>query len=157
MRPMLYRDAPVLRMLKRVLFAAAGLLLGGVVQAAGECQRTTVSALMSPDETWMAEVQEEVCSGPGFAVTGMTNIVVLMRRGEEPKRENDVFAFYAGPNKGPLIEWLSSEKLQIIIPNKSLVGLKKSSYANIEIIIKFNPDDPPERERWLRELGLAPK
>ena len=54
----------------------------------------------------------------------------------------------------PATRWLSPRTLQITIPNKSLIGLQKPSYGDIEVVIKYEPDDPAERERWLRSLGL---
>jgi hypothetical protein len=107
----------------------------------------------------VALVYEEVCSGEGLATTGITDTVQLLRRGEEPKDENDVFAVEEHGNSvyRPLTQWLSPQKLKITIPNKSLIGLKKDSYEGIEVVTKYEPDDPAERERWLKSLGLPPK
>jgi hypothetical protein len=78
---------------------------------------------------------------------------------EEPKHENDVFALDENgrPENRPITRWLSSQKLQITIPNLSLVGLQKRSYQGVEIIVKYEPDDPAARDQWLMGLGLAPE
>ncbi len=103
-------------------------------------------------------VQEEVCQGPGFASTGISDIVQLARRGQEPENSDDVFAIeeHGDLTNRPVMQWLSPSKLQITVPNKSLIGVQKSSYEGIEIVIKFNPDDPAERKRWLKSLGWCP-
>jgi hypothetical protein len=138
-------------------------------QQKGGCEREAISMLMSPDDTWIALVYENICSDGAF-VTTVTDTVQLARRDttdtikliwhvEEPKHEKDVFTVDEGghPQDRPLTRWLSPQKLQITVPNKSLIGLQKNSYEGIEVVIKFEPDDPTERERWLKSLGLAPK
>jgi hypothetical protein len=52
---------------------------------------------------------------------------------------------------------LSPQRLELTVPNKSLIGLQRSSYKGIEITIKFNPDDPAERRQFLDGLGLRSK
>jgi hypothetical protein len=120
------------------------------------CDRMTVSMLLSPDNEWAAFVHQDICSD-GFFVTVISNVVQIARRGEVSAKENDVLALdtAGNPEDRPLTQWLSAEKLQITIPNKSLIGLRKEKFQNIQVVIKFIPDDPPERQRWLKELGLS--
>jgi hypothetical protein len=154
-----------------LLFAIGAPVLPGtgLAQEKGGCQRETISALMSPDDTWVALVQEDICSD-GYFVTTVTDTVQLSLRDaidaiqltwhpDKPKHENDIFALdeHGHPENRPLTRWLSPQKLQITVPNKSLIGLQKGTYEGIEIVIKFEPDDPAERERWLKSLGLLPK
>ncbi len=89
----------------------------------------------------------------------MSDIVQLVRRGQKSEDSDDVFAIeeHGDPTNRPTLRWLSPQKLQIAVPNKSLIGLQKSSYEGIDIVIKFEPDDPAERERWLKSLGLPTK
>jgi hypothetical protein len=124
--------------------------------AMAECEGEMISMLVSPDDGWVALVQEVVCSGEGFGTTAITDGVQIVRRGEVPEKGNDVFGVDEGGRAEirPLTRWLSPQKLQITVPNKSLIGLQKSSYEGIEIVIKFEPDDPAERERWLNSHGL---
>jgi hypothetical protein len=159
------------RYLRIVILAAGIALLNETVLARGEleCERGTISMLVSPDDAWVALVQEGVCSDGGF-VTISTDTVRLVRRdlvdtiqlalhSEKPEHENDVLVVddYGHPENRPLIQWLSTRKLQITIPNISGVGLQKSSYQGIDVAIKYEPDDPAAREKWRREHGLAPK
>ena len=147
--------------LMALLFSTGGIVLAGAALAEekAECERETISMLLSPDDAWVALVQEDVCSGGGFATTGVTDTVQLIRRSEEPKHENDIFALeeHGNPLNRPVTRWLSPQKLQITVPNKSLIGLKKESYEGIDVVIKYEPDNPEEREQFLKGLGLAPK
>jgi hypothetical protein len=111
-----------------------------LAQEGAGCERETVSALSSPDDDWVALVQEDICSDGAF-VTTVTDTIQLARQdltppvqlswhAEEPKHENDVFALdeHGRPENRPITQWLSPRKLQIAIPNLSLIGLKKPSY-----------------------------
>jgi len=53
------------------------------------CSRDKKRMMWSPDDLWVALVQEEVCSDGGF-VTTVTDYVQLVRRGVKPTRKNDV-------------------------------------------------------------------
>jgi len=142
--------------------ALCGMLLAVAVRAAAApeagCERQTVSLLVSPDDAWTALIYEDLCShGPAFT-TVILDRVHLVRRGEESKEDSDVLVVDEGghPENRPLTQWLSPQKLQITIPNKSLVSLRKRSYEGIEVVVKFNPDNPVERDRFLKERGLPP-
>ena len=123
------------------------------------CQREIVAMGVSPEDKWVAVVQEEVCSGPGIASTNVTDVVQLVPQERKPENGDDIFAVegHGDPTQRPNVRWLSSTKLQINVPNKSLIGLDKKSYAGIEIAIKYEPDDPAERERFLKQFELTPK
>jgi hypothetical protein len=123
------------------------------------CQREMVAMGVSPDDKWIAVVQEEVCSGLGIASTNVTDVVQLVPRERKPENGDDIFAVegHGDPTQRPNIRWLSSTKLQINVPNKSLIGLDKKNYAGIEIAVKYEPDDPAERERFLKQFDLTPK
>jgi hypothetical protein len=123
------------------------------------CQSEVIATGVSPDDKWVAMVQEEVCSGPGMASTGIMEAVQIVARGQSPESSDDVFVMNGSgdPMRRPNIRWLSATLLQITVPNKSLIGLNKKNYAGIDIVTKFEPDDPAERERFLRERGFSPK
>ena len=140
--------------------ASCALLLSAYAeQASSGCQREMIAMIVSPDDVWVAMVQEEVCSGPGIATTGVSDIVQLVRRGQEPRDNDDVFAIeeHGDPANRPVMQWLSAQKLQITVPNKSLIGLNKGGYKGVEIAVRYEPNDPVARQQWLRGLGLAPK
>jgi hypothetical protein len=155
----------------KIATISAGVMVSNGLATAREfeCERGTISVLVSPDDAWVALVQEGVCSDGGF-VTISTDTVRLVRRdlvdtiqlalrSEKPGHEKDVLVVdhYGHWENRPLIQWLSARKLQITIPNLSGVGLQKSIYQGIDVAIKYEPDDPAAREKWRREHGLAPK
>jgi hypothetical protein len=127
------------------------------------CQRQTISMVVAPDNAWVALVREGGCSGGG-PVSTSTDTVQLARRGltatikldslpDEAVHENDILVVddYGHPENRPLTQWLSPRKLQITIPNISGIGLQKSSYDDVDVIIKYEPDDPAAREKWQRD------
>jgi hypothetical protein len=121
------------------------------------CSRDLIGIAVSPDDSRVALVQEEVCSDGAFQTT-ILDYVQLVRRGAEPTRENDIFAVdeHGVAKYRPLLQWLSPQELQITVPNKSLIDLRKSRYEETEVFVKFNPDNPIERDRFLEENGLPP-
>ncbi len=121
------------------------------------CHQTTLSVLRSPDTAWTAVIDQEVCSGVGIASTSVTNVVSLLEAGEKPELGNAVLAFDAVVNQLPIMEWVYSDKLQITVPNKSWIGMQKNSLKTVQVVVKFYPDYPAEREQWLRGLALTPK
>ena len=154
-----------------LLLPFVGLIpFGGSALARGDlpCERETVAVSISPDDSWTALVAEGTCSSG--LVTVSTDTVRLVRRdsmdgisltsrSEKAEFENDVLVvdYYGRPESRPLLNWLSPRKLQLVIPNISSVGLQKSSYGDVDIVIKYEPDDPSAREKWLRERGIVSK
>jgi hypothetical protein len=133
-----------------------------VAQAANSqekgCYREAISNLASPDGIWMALVYADLCShGPAFT-TVMLDKVQLVRRGEELRQDGDVIVLDQSSNPAgrPLTQWLSPQKVQIKIPKNSIITLKKSGHEGVEIILKFDPENPVERQRFLKERGLPP-
>jgi hypothetical protein len=122
------------------------------------CSRNTIEMLVSPDDIWAAFVQEEVCSDGAF-VTTVVNYVQVERRGVEPTRENDVFAIvdHGALDDRPILQWLTTRELRIMVPNNALIGLQKGSYQEINVVVRFEPDDPADRQQFLKSLGLDPK
>lgn len=153
-----------------LIIGAMGLLLEEpvVAQDVLSCERETIARSVSPDQTWVALVQEGMCTTGRVAVS--TDTVRLERisemkeiplgaRFEKAEYENDVLVvdYYGRPEARPIVNWLSPRKLQITIPNISGVGLQKNNYQDVEITIKYDPDDPLAREKWRKDRGLTPK
>jgi hypothetical protein len=139
-----------------LLFSITGTI--SIDSAKAQCATETVSIMLSPDNGRVALVQETMCSTQAFDMTTLTDAVHIVRRGEQAKQEDTIFAIDAGyPKYRPVIRWLSPMKLQITVSNKSLITLQKSEFDGVEIIVKFEPDDPAERERWLKSLEQQSK
>jgi hypothetical protein len=141
--------------------AALSLAIGPIVtlidftrQKAG-CDSETKGMAISPDGFWVAFVQQEFRGDGAFVTTG-DDYVQLVQRGIVPTHDNDVFAVddHGTEENRPRLLWMSPQKLQITLPNTSLTGLPKSSYQGIEIQVRFQPDDPVARERFLQCFGL---
>jgi hypothetical protein len=151
-----------------ILAAGVTVLNGGALALEAQCERETISTVVSPDNTWVALVQEGLCTGGSITVStdtvqlarrNLTDTIQLAQRPEAPQHENDILVvdYYGHAENRPVTRWLSPEKLQITIPNISAIGLHKSNYQGVEIVIKYEPDDPAARERWRKERGLAPE
>lgn len=144
--------------------------LDGAAMAQGDlpCERGTIALSVSPDKTWVAFVLEGMCISGRITVSTNTvrlarrdsmNEISLVSRPEKPEYENDVLVVddYGHPENRPLLHWLSLRKLQITIPNISGVGLQKSSFQDVDIVIKHEPDDLAARGKWQTERGQMPK
>jgi hypothetical protein len=129
------------------------------------CERETIAAVVSPDSRWVALIREGVCFAGNVTVS--TDTVQLVRReasdtvkllgsADEPSHENDVLVvdYYGHFENRPILRWLAPQELQVTIPNLSGVGLQKSSYQDVKISIRYEPDDPAARERWRKEHAL---
>ena len=121
------------------------------------CARDVLSREASPDSAWTALVQEDVCSHETPFTTVVLDRVQLVRPGKANASDSDVLivdGLSIRDSKGPPVQWLTSRKLQITLPNRSTIGLRKREYDGVEIVVKFSPNDPEERARWLRDRGL---
>ncbi len=140
-----------------------------IAQAEVQCERQPISVEVSPDSSWVALVEEGLCSDGRFVTVStftvrlverdLTDTIKLSRRSEEPDYEGDILVVddYGSLQNRPLLQWISPRKLQITIPNISGIGLKKDSYRGVDVVIKYEPDDPAARDRWQKERGLSPK
>lgn len=150
------------------LFVSAliSLSAAGYAQEGGGCLRETISIQASPDDKWIALVQEDTCSD-GHFVTVVNDVVELtLRNGLEtillkqhpdaPRHENDIFSTeeHGAPEFRPVTRWLTPTSLEITVPNKSLIGLKKKTYEGIDISVKYVPDNLKEREEWRKSRNL---
>jgi hypothetical protein len=128
-------------------------------KAIAECTHKLVSTLRSPDDTWIAVVQEITCSNDAFGMTTIVDQLGLVRPGAETRFGEAIFAVDIGGNwrSRPLTRWLTSTKLEVMVPNFSLIGLHKCDFEGVEVLVKFDPEDPAARERWLKSLGIPIK
>jgi hypothetical protein len=138
-----------------LLFAGALFLVYRLSNSSGqkgECQRETISRAISQDSFWIAYVYEDIRSD-GYFTTVVADTVHLVRA-HKHQLEGDVFTIDTGgdPTNRPILKWLSSRLLQIEVPNKSLIGLHKRRFDDVIIRVKFNPNDPAQRKRWLKEI-----
>jgi hypothetical protein len=152
----------------RVMVVSTMISLGAVSASYGgeDCERETIAMTSSPDGKWMALVREGECSD-GRIVTVSTDTVQLVPRSsletiplerspDQPRHENDVLVvdYYGHFESRPVLQWLSPRQLQVTIPNLSGIGMQKSSYQDVAIVLRFDPDDPVAREKWRKQRDL---
>jgi hypothetical protein len=123
---------------------------------------------LSPDNRWVALVREGECTS-GLVTVSTDTVQLLPREAlqsvslatspEKAEHENDVLVvdYYGRFENRPVLKWLSPQQLQITIPNISGIGLRKDSYRDVRIAVRFDPDDAPARAKWRRERGLPPE
>lgn len=125
-----------------------------------ECDATAMAVVPSPDRAWEAVTDHVVCSTGGFATTTVDDVVRVRRPGDALKRgtellPGDVFTIDEGGDSSqrPILLWLSPQRLQITVPNKSFVETLHDKFQDVDIVVKFDPDDPAEREKFLKSFG----
>ena len=136
------------------LFYAASILTMPIgIAATPTCEKTIIAELPSPDGMMSAGVLEYVCRDGGF-VTVVSGRVVIVPSGKEANKESEVLVVDTGGRQEniPRIVWASSTLLNITVPVNSLIGLQKDLYSGIRVNVKFEPDDPAARQRFLMEL-----
>jgi hypothetical protein len=128
--------------------------------SAGGCDSEIISQALSADHAWRALVREEVC-GDGAFTTTISDVVHIVGASNDGgiMTEGEVFAVDEGghPYNRPVIRWLAPRLLEIVVPNKSSIGLRKDTFNGVTIRVRFNPDDPEERRRWLEEIKRGPR
>jgi hypothetical protein len=121
-----------------------------------EYEHWPVTMAASPDDAWMAVVGYHVYSGPGLADASVFETVQLVRRQEKPPDPSYIFTMEPSEGaEGSLrLKWLGPQKFRITAPNKSLIRTRKRWYEDVGVVVKYHPDDPAERARYLKERGL---
>jgi hypothetical protein len=148
----------------KVMVASTMIMLSAVTASRGEatCERETIAMTSSPDAKWVALLREGECSEGFVTVSTDTvqlvprdslNTIKLERSPDQPTHENDVLVvdYYGHVENRPVLQWLSARQLKVTIPNLSGIGMQRSSYDDVAIVVKFDPDDPLAREKWKRE------
>ncbi len=127
--------------------------------SAGGCDSEIIAQTLSADHAWRALVREETCSDGAFTTT-MADVVHLVGASSDGGKaiEGDVFAVSEGghPYNRPVIRWVGPRLLDIVVPNKSSIGLRRDAFDGVTIRVRFNPDNPEERKRWLEDIKMAP-
>jgi hypothetical protein len=81
-----------------------------------------------------------------------TSTVGIVWAGNGPTEDDIVYSADSYWREAkPRGQWLSAEKLQITVPTTASIALFTSWHRGVEVVLKFDPDDPAERLRWLRD------
>lgn len=112
-----------------------------------DCERTWTSGYSkSPDQLWMAEVRQIVCD---TGIGGALDVTVVLRRADEGQEA--VVAIPAGQWADPSSVralWSAPHKLIIAVPNRTLFNMQLPRYQGVDVIVKYDNDDPVDRARW---------
>jgi hypothetical protein len=130
------------------------------------CQRKTVAVVASPNsdrENLVAVMHEDWCSNGGF-VTVATNTIQILplsvanslyfseRKVKSPWQDSSNVLILEAAGGGvdyiPQLKWKAYNSLQISIPNLSNVMTHVKKYQEVDIAIKYEPDDPDARFHW---------
>jgi hypothetical protein len=155
------RDSPK-ALLALLALLAAGPLLPAAAHAAEErvCDRSESRLTPSPDGSWTASVQEEVCSTERGAAAAIT--VVLVPR-DAPQETGRVVATAvpASRDDWARVVWRSAGALEVWVPNLAHVVEVKPAYCDVQVTLKYCGDNPQDRARvagyqdalkaWMRE------
>jgi hypothetical protein len=103
-------------------------------------------------------IRQEVCAD-GVFITTVSDVVQIVRPGNQPTQANSVLtADDEGGDQVRLhLQWTSSTTLEITVPNRSLIGLRKDSFEDINIPVKYDPDDPADRAHFLKQFNAKPR
>lgn len=120
------------------------------------CTVETLSKSKSPNGKWLASVHEYTCTD-GWFVTDISDAVRLVQL--QDGRQKNVFSVDSAgdPSARPVPRWIYPNILDIDVPNKSLIGVQEKKFAGVTIEVKFHPNDPKARARWLKSIGQARK
>jgi hypothetical protein len=121
-----------------------------------DCTVDVISKVKSPDGNWLASVNEYECSD-GWFVTDFWDYVQLVRLRDGIQEEVCSVEYYGDPTSRPVPRWVSTKALDINVPNKSIIGFQKKQFGGVSIHLKFHPNNPKERERWLKEINRTPQ
>jgi hypothetical protein len=117
------------------------------------CGRFERASAMSPDGAMKALMVDFDCGGFGIVQTG-TAVAILESRQDWPSLDTEVFSsgeLYDRDTTAARLEWIDARHLRITVPNDLGINSYKAIEGKVAIEIKFDPDDPVARERFMRE------
>jgi hypothetical protein len=133
----------VVQFLPLLLTAWVGLARGAEQPV---CERSGSIQTTSPDEKWMARVQEVACVTANGAAAAVT---VELHPVQDPSQAQRVFAMTVPRSRDdwPRVRWLSTSDLEVRIPNLAEAAPPKTDYQGIRISRIYCGDNPEDRAR----------
>jgi hypothetical protein len=129
------------------------LLLAGVLAvvccAKVPCERINSYVTTSPKGRWQADVHEDHC-GAGFG-TDWAGYIVDLRATGGSQPPIDILTPEGDWTRTdrPVARWLSDDKLQITVPNRTTFSMRVAELWGIGIDIRYDNDDPVDRANWI--------
>jgi hypothetical protein len=112
-----------------------------------DCERSWERRFKSPDGKWLAVVHDDVCSG-GLGSDGLTVVDLVVA--DRPQQVVTVLIPFGQWTQGEVVRltWTSARNLEIFVPNRTDFSLSMVRYSDIDIAVKFDHDNPEDREKW---------
>jgi len=135
------------------LTAAAFLMLmcgAGVLASNGDqvCKQIPKLTATSPDGRWIASTYEEVCD-----LGLVTSDAAVIALGQSEHSRSQVIIGMDAPSSDsdwPKAYWQAANRILIIVSNHSELSLQMARYQGVDVEVRYCPDDPVERRRWLQ-------
>ena len=112
------------------------------------CEPIASLTRASPNGQWLAIAHSDACGG-GFG-TGYTDNRVDLRRADSD--ESLTVLVPEGqwqPTELVALNWISTDRLRITVPNRTTANLWVAMYHGINIDVRYDHDDPPDRAKWM--------
>lgn len=136
---------PVLITLFVLSFVPAA-LPNATAAAENPCDRSESRSTPSPDGTWVANVQEEVCATSTGAAAGITVVIVSSK---DPALSKRVFIMPVPRSRDdwPRIRWQGAAALEVRVPNLSEAAPPEPEFQGIRVSLAYCGDNPEDRAR----------
>jgi hypothetical protein len=120
----------------------------------GKCTNVVLDRLPSPDGSWVAVTDEDICDVGSFStdITAGVNLVSTI----PPLRDIVVLGVDTGgnDNERPLVAWSAPDVLRVTMGLRSILKVLTRQVEGVRVNVQFDPDDPPARAAWLKQTGL---
>lgn len=114
--------------------------------AAVECDHSGAKTTPSPDERWVATVQEEVCATEKGTAAGVNVDLALA---SDPTHKSRVVSISVPRSRDdwPRVVWTSASSMEVWVPNLAEIGLHVAEADGVRVELKYCGDNPQERAR----------
>ncbi len=111
-----------------------------------ECDQSETRATPSPDDHWVANVQEEVCATANGTAAGIT---VILASKQQTARSKRVFMMPVPRSREdwPRIRWRNASEMEIRVPNLAEVKPPDAEFDGVRISLAWCGDNPDDRAR----------
>jgi hypothetical protein len=119
------------------------------------CHVLKSASAASSDGKWSAISHSDVCGG-GMGNGYVSDFIDL--QSEAAEVHTVLIPEGQWPTSDlPLLKWINGRTLEVVVPNRSLFPLREENYQGVTIQVRYEHDDPPDRDKWLawRKQNIA--
>jgi hypothetical protein len=146
---------------------AGGVPRAAWAQDAHDCEHSGEKTFASPDERWVATVQEEVCAIGTRAGAGIMVDLALKSDAKHAKRMLNL-RVPRSRELWPRVIWKSPTTMEVWVPNRAEIMAQQLQFDGVQIQLKYCGDNPAERaqktdyeaavKQWMKDTtGWAQK